>query len=146
MFSLKSWIRIRIINEYGSETLCLKDIYMSYLLFRANVTASSEWNERTAKDGWLHSGTAWSAKESDFSQYIMFDLGRVMNITAIVTQAGWWSRNFRAKCYFRFLKVFFKINLRNFAEIFNRKIKRCTKNCKNICCWCKRTNSIFFSL
>jgi hypothetical protein len=51
------------------------------------VTASSEWNERTAKDGWLHSGTAWSAKESDFSQYIMFDLGRVMNITAIVTQA-----------------------------------------------------------
>jgi hypothetical protein len=68
---------------------CLKNIFiMSYLLFRANVTASSEWNERTAKDGWLHSGTAWSAKESDFSQYIMFDLGRVMNITAIVTQAG----------------------------------------------------------
>jgi hypothetical protein len=88
---------------------------MSYLLFRANVTASSEWNERTAKDGWLHSGTAWSAKESDFSQYIMFDLGRVMNITAIVTQAGWWSGNFRAKCYFcvfgRFLKLIFEISL-----------------------------------
>ena len=82
---------------------------MSYLLFRANVTASSEWNERTAKDGWLHSGTAWSAKESDFSQYIMFDLGRVMNITAIVTQAGWWSWNSRAKCHFRVLGGFFKL-------------------------------------
>ncbi len=93
-------------DRYGSETLPLGYLYVFSLWCRANVTASSEWNERTAKDGWLHSGTAWSAKESDFSQYIMFDLGRVMNITAIVTQAGWWSRNFGAKCNFRVLGDF----------------------------------------
>jgi hypothetical protein len=71
----------------------------------------------------------------------MFDLGRVMNITAIVTQAGWWSRNFRAKCYFPFCKGFFKINLRHFA-VLTLELYDVQKNCENICCWCKRTTVI----
>ena len=43
-------------------------------LSSANVTASSELEGRTAQDARLHGGSAWSAKESDFSQYLIFDL------------------------------------------------------------------------
>ena len=41
---------------------------------------------RTPQDGWLNSGTAWSAKDSDLNQYLQFDLGQVMNITTISTK------------------------------------------------------------
>ena len=75
------------------------------------MSASSEWNERTAQDGWLHSGTAWSAKESDFSQFIMFDLGRVMNITAIVTQGRAHSEDFVEE-----YRIQYGTNGRDFAD------------------------------
>jgi len=71
-------------DRYLSDSpynLCRQPLY-----HRSNVTASSEWHGRTAADAWLHSGSAWSAKESDFGQFLMFDLGRMMNITTIVTQ------------------------------------------------------------
>ena len=41
---------------------------------------------RTPADGWLNSGTAWSAKDSDLNQYLQFDLGQVMNVTTITTK------------------------------------------------------------
>merc|ERR1719273_1167049 len=56
------------------------------LFARANVSATSWWHDRTPQDGWLNSGTAWSAKDSDLNQYLQFDLGRVMNITTITTK------------------------------------------------------------
>jgi len=56
------------------------------LFIRSNVTASSFWHDRTPNDGWLNSGSAWTAKESDMSQYLMFDLGKVMNVTTISTK------------------------------------------------------------
>jgi len=56
------------------------------LFHRSNVTASSEMHERMANDGRLHSGSAWSAKDSDINQFIMFDLGKKMNVTTIITQ------------------------------------------------------------
>ena len=41
---------------------------------------------RTPADAWLNSGTAWSAKDSDLNQFLMFDLGEVMNVTTITTK------------------------------------------------------------
>jgi len=70
--------RYWIDNPYN---LCRQPLYQ-----RSNVSASSELTGRTAQDARLHSGSAWSAKESDFYQYLVFDLGQVMNVTAIVTQ------------------------------------------------------------
>ena len=41
---------------------------------------------RTPQDGWLNSGTAWSARDSDLNQYLQLDLGQVMNVTTITTK------------------------------------------------------------
>merc|ERR1712038_1079555 len=56
------------------------------LFARSNVTASSAWEDRVALDGWLNSGSAWSAKDADLSQYLMFELPQVMNVTTISTK------------------------------------------------------------
>ena len=41
---------------------------------------------RTPADAWLNSGTAWSAEGSDLNQFLMFDLGKVVNVTTIITK------------------------------------------------------------
>jgi len=64
------------------------------LFTRSNVTSSSAWDGRAALDGWLNSGSAWSAKDSDLNQYLMFELPQVMNITTISTKGRSHSNDF----------------------------------------------------
>ena len=41
---------------------------------------------RTTTVAWLNSGTAWSAEGSDLNQFLMFDLGEVINVTTNTTK------------------------------------------------------------
>ena len=41
---------------------------------------------RTTTVAWLNSGAAWSAEDSDLNQFLMFDLGKVVNVTTIITK------------------------------------------------------------
>ncbi|KAG5310309.1 NRX4 protein, partial [Acromyrmex insinuator] len=56
------------------------------LLDRAQITATSSLSERGPNNARLHGGNAWTASSSDFGQYLIIDLGQVMNITAVATQ------------------------------------------------------------
>ncbi|KYM97578.1 PREDICTED: neurexin-4 [Cyphomyrmex costatus] len=56
------------------------------LLDRARITATTSLPERGPKNARLHGGNAWTASSSDFGQYLIIDLGQVMNITAVATQ------------------------------------------------------------
>ncbi|XP_026281796.1 neurexin-4 isoform X1 [Frankliniella occidentalis] len=56
------------------------------LLSRAKLTATSSMRERGPEKAKLNSDTSWSAESTDFIQYIIVDLGSVMNVTRIETQ------------------------------------------------------------
>ncbi|XP_018060131.1 PREDICTED: neurexin-4 isoform X1 [Atta colombica] len=56
------------------------------LLDRAQITATTSLPERGPNNARLHGGNAWTASSSDFGQYLIIDLGQVMNITAVATQ------------------------------------------------------------
>ena len=57
------------------------------LLSHAKLSASSEYNRfRGADAAQLDSTSAWTAGQSDFSQYLIVDLGKKFNITGISTQ------------------------------------------------------------
>ncbi|XP_026674791.1 neurexin-4 isoform X4 [Ceratina calcarata] len=56
------------------------------LLDRAHLTATSSLSNRGPKNAKLNGGNAWTASSSDFDQYLIIDLGQVMNITAVATQ------------------------------------------------------------
>ncbi|XP_011050796.1 PREDICTED: neurexin-4 isoform X2 [Acromyrmex echinatior] len=56
------------------------------LLDRAQITATTSLSERGPNNARLHGGNAWTASSSDFGQYLIIDLGQVMNITAVATQ------------------------------------------------------------
>ncbi|XP_076231521.1 neurexin-4 isoform X1 [Calliopsis andreniformis] len=56
------------------------------LLDRAHLTATSSLPERGPNNARLNGGNAWTASSSDFGQYLVIDLGQVMNITAVATQ------------------------------------------------------------
>ncbi|KAK9299061.1 hypothetical protein QLX08_007806 [Tetragonisca angustula] len=56
------------------------------LLDRAQLTATTSLSNRGPKNARLNGGSAWTASSSDFGQYLIIDLGQVMNITAVATQ------------------------------------------------------------
>ncbi|XP_015588333.1 neurexin-4 isoform X1 [Cephus cinctus] len=56
------------------------------LLDRAQLKATTSLPERGPKNARLNGGNAWTASSSDFDQYLIIDLGQVMNITEIATQ------------------------------------------------------------
>uniref|UniRef100_A0A6G1SLQ2 Neurexin-4 n=2 Tax=Aceria tosichella TaxID=561515 RepID=A0A6G1SLQ2_9ACAR len=58
------------------------------LLSQARLTASSEYGGRSrgAEAAHLDSPSAWTAGQSDFSQYLIIDLGKKFNITSISSQ------------------------------------------------------------
>lgn len=56
------------------------------LVRRSNVSSTSEMNGRTAAQALLWSGSSWTAKDTDFNQYLTIDMGKVMNVTGISTQ------------------------------------------------------------
>lgn len=57
------------------------------LLSNARLTASSEYNKfRAASSAQLDSSSAWTAGQSDFSQYLIVDLGKKFNITSVSSQ------------------------------------------------------------
>ena len=49
---------------------------------------------RTPVDAWLNSGTVWSDKDSDLNQFLMFDLGKVMNVITITTKGRSHTNNY----------------------------------------------------
>ncbi|XP_076625165.1 neurexin-4 isoform X3 [Colletes latitarsis] len=56
------------------------------LLDKAQLRATSQLPERGPYNARLNGGNAWTASSSDFGQYLIIDLGQVMNITAVATQ------------------------------------------------------------
>ncbi|XP_043514492.1 neurexin-4 isoform X1 [Frieseomelitta varia] len=56
------------------------------LLDRAQLTATTSLSNRGPKNARLNGRSAWTASSSDFGQYLIIDLGQVMNITAVATQ------------------------------------------------------------
>ncbi|XP_050596211.1 neurexin-4 isoform X1 [Bombus affinis] len=56
------------------------------LLDRAHLTATTSLPNRGPKNARLNGGSAWTASSSDFDQYLIIDLGQIMNITAVETQ------------------------------------------------------------
>ncbi|XP_031782155.1 neurexin-4 [Nasonia vitripennis] len=61
--------------------------YCSYpLLDRAQLKATTALPERGPSNARLYGKSAWTASSSDFSQYLIIDLGATYNITAIGTQ------------------------------------------------------------
>ncbi|KAG5881355.1 hypothetical protein JTB14_037097 [Gonioctena quinquepunctata] len=64
-------------NEYECNTP---------LFSRAALSATSSMNGRGPENAILYGGNAWSSQDNDFDQYLIFDLGQVMNITRIWTQ------------------------------------------------------------
>ncbi|XP_053986437.1 neurexin-4 isoform X1 [Hylaeus anthracinus] len=56
------------------------------LLDKAQLRATSQLPERGPYNARLNGKNAWTASSSDFGQYLIVDLGQVMNITAVATQ------------------------------------------------------------
>ncbi|XP_046386690.1 neurexin-4 isoform X1 [Ischnura elegans] len=56
------------------------------LLHRAVLTATSSLRDRGPQSAKLDDGNAWTAASSDFDQYLIIDLGQVMNVTGVSTQ------------------------------------------------------------
>nr|XP_023013622.1 neurexin-4 [Leptinotarsa decemlineata] len=56
------------------------------LFTRAALSATSSMSGRGPENAVLYGGNAWSSKDNDFDQYLIFDLGQVMNLTRIWTQ------------------------------------------------------------
>lgn len=56
------------------------------LIERAHLKATTSLPERGPSNAILYGTNAWTASSSDFSQYLIIDLGQTMNITAIATQ------------------------------------------------------------
>ena len=52
-------------------------------------------------DAWLNSGTVWSDKDSDLNQFLMFDLGKVMNVITITTKGRSHTNNYVSVCQLR---------------------------------------------
>ena len=66
---------------------------------------------RTPQDGWLNSGSAWSAKDSDLYQYLQFDLGQVMNVTTISTKGRAHTSDFVSE-----FRILYGTNGRDFSD------------------------------
>ncbi|XP_071445509.1 neurexin-4 isoform X1 [Hetaerina americana] len=56
------------------------------LLHRAVLSATSSLRDRGPQSAKLDDGNAWTAANSDFDQYLIIDLGQVMNVTGVSTQ------------------------------------------------------------
>ncbi|XP_051175571.1 neurexin-4 isoform X1 [Leptopilina boulardi] len=56
------------------------------LLENAHLSATTSLSERGPNNARLNGGFAWTARSSDFDQYLIIDLGQTMNITSIATQ------------------------------------------------------------
>ncbi|XP_066260020.1 neurexin-4 isoform X2 [Euwallacea similis] len=53
------------------------------LLEKAKLDATSSMSDRGPSNAVLYGSSAWSAKDNDFAQYLIIDLGQVMNVTRI---------------------------------------------------------------
>ncbi|XP_076761848.1 neurexin-4 isoform X1 [Xylocopa sonorina] len=56
------------------------------LLDKAHLTATTSLPNRGPDNARFNGGNAWTASSSDFDQYLIIDLGHIMNITAVATQ------------------------------------------------------------
>lgn len=56
------------------------------LIERAKLKATTSLSQRGPSNAILNGKNAWTASSSDFSQYLIIDLGQTMNITGIATQ------------------------------------------------------------
>lgn len=86
---LNCTVFILIIIFIGSLPTPLKadDNCNEPLLSQARLTASSEYGRfRNPDAARLDSSSAWTAGQSDFSQYLIVDLGKKFNVTSISTQ------------------------------------------------------------
>uniref|UniRef100_A0A0K8V455 Neurexin-4 n=1 Tax=Bactrocera latifrons TaxID=174628 RepID=A0A0K8V455_BACLA len=68
-------------NDYFSDYDCNQP-----LMEHAVLTATSSLNDRGPEKARLNAGTSWSAKNSDFDQRLIIDLGYVRNVTHIALQ------------------------------------------------------------
>uniref|UniRef100_A0A1A9W560 Neurexin-4 n=1 Tax=Glossina brevipalpis TaxID=37001 RepID=A0A1A9W560_9MUSC len=68
-------------NDYFADYEC-----STPLLDNAVLTATSALNDRGPEKAKLNAGTSWSAKNSDFDQRLIIDLGNVKNVTHIALQ------------------------------------------------------------
>ncbi|XP_050293158.1 neurexin-4 isoform X2 [Anthonomus grandis grandis] len=75
----KSYIFVK--GDYYSEYEC-----NTPLVERASIDATSYMSERGPKNAILYGKNAWTAQANDFDQYLIFDLGQVMNVTRIWTK------------------------------------------------------------
>lgn len=65
------------------------------LISQARLSASSEYNrDKGASSAIIDSHSAWSAGQSDFSQYLVIDLTKEFNITSISTQGRAYSSEY----------------------------------------------------
>ncbi|XP_030764634.1 neurexin-4 isoform X2 [Sitophilus oryzae] len=64
-------------NEYECNTP---------LLVNSKLDATSSMSDRGPKNAVLYGGNAWSAQGNDLEQYLIVDLGQIMNVTRIWTQ------------------------------------------------------------
>lgn len=78
-----------------APTVLADDTCNEPLLGEARLTASSEYNQyRSAELAHLDSTSAWTAGQSDFSQYLIIDLGKKYNVTSISTQGRAYSSEY----------------------------------------------------
>ncbi|CAH1134406.1 unnamed protein product [Ceutorhynchus assimilis] len=68
-------------GSYYSEYEC-----NTPLLQHSKLDATSSMNDRGPNNAVLYGTNAWTAKDNDFSQYLIIDLGQVMNVTRVWTQ------------------------------------------------------------
>ncbi|KAG9508924.1 Neurexin-4, partial [Fragariocoptes setiger] len=65
------------------------------LLSQGRLTASSEFNrDRNAEAAILDGSSAWTAGQSDFSQYLVIELNKKLNISSIATQGRAYSNEY----------------------------------------------------
>lgn len=86
---------ILILASIANLANCDEDNCQEILSSQARLSASSEYNrDRSASAAHLDSGSAWTAGQSDFSQYLVIDLGKKFNITTILTKGRAYSSEY----------------------------------------------------
>lgn len=92
---LSSTTFILIVSLFIKLTYCDEDDCREALLSQARLSASTEYNrDRGASFAILGSNSAWTAGQSDFSQYLIVDLGKKFNITSISSQGRAYSSEY----------------------------------------------------
>lgn len=84
---LNYWILISIVVTSCFSLAILADDCNEPLSKNARISASSEYSQfRNVEAAHLDSTSAWTAGQSDFSQFLIVDLGKKYNVTSISTQ------------------------------------------------------------